>query len=66
MLNPNTAELQLLREKSLAGTLTLEDTRRALELIRKDRAAAVHAKGKTKKKKPVVDTNSLLDELEEL
>ena len=61
MLNPELADLQLLRQKATAGTLTLEEVKRALSLIRKSRESATHKKAG--KKKPAVDTDKLLGEL---
>ena len=62
MLNPNIADLQILRQKAVAGTLTIPEIKRALELIRKSRETAAHRKAK-KTKKAKVNTEQLLDEL---
>lgn len=62
------AEVQILRQKCRDGTATTQDMRRAIELLREDRvrAAAVSSKSRAAKAKPVVDSDSLLSELDNL
>lgn len=58
-------EIAALRQKAREGTMTLEDARRGIAILRADRLAMPAAKASTsKRKKPEeVDTDSLLGEL---
>lgn len=63
------AKVQLWRQKSREGTLTLEETREALAFLRSDRVhAAASSKAASTRKatgaaKKAIDSDSLLDEL---
>lgn len=66
-MNPNTPELVALRKKATAGTLTFEEMKGAIELMRESRRTAhvVSAKSKTAKSQTqkVIDTGKLLEDL---
>lgn len=68
-MSPDT-QLQIAewRQRSLAGTMTIDDYRQAIAYLRQDRRASSEAvaKSKTSKKKAPVDGQALLDELEGL
>ena len=75
MINPDQINLQVMRQKVLAGTITVEEIKQALAVIRLNREAAQHSSaggtgngGKTASKKAAVQAKaaSLLDELEGL
>lgn len=64
------ANLQLWRQKALAGTLTLEESREAIAAIRKERAgasekstAAKTTRTAAKAKNAPIDSDKLLGEL---
>jgi hypothetical protein len=65
------SKLALWRQKSIDGTITLEELKEAVKIMRADRHAALDAamrpasKGKKTAKAPV-DTQKLLDDLENL
>lgn len=59
-------QFDILRQKALANTLTMEEMREAIKLMREGRTkatAAAKAKGTSKK---VIDSNAMLEELEGL
>jgi len=58
-------EIQLLRQKSRDGTLSQDDMRRAIFLLREGRvaAAATSSVSRTKKAKVTVNSDDLLSEL---
>lgn len=65
--------IQLLRQKSLDGTITLEEMREAIAAIRKERVGAQEVSTKSKekkatvaKKKAPIDSEDLLSELDDL
>lgn len=63
------AEVAMLRQKAANNELTLEDTRRAIELLQtlRGKAGTTSAASKAAKaKKGPVDSDKLLDELEGL
>jgi len=63
------AKIETYRAKASAGTLTREELREAIEMLRAQRPDAnreVPAKGVAKGKKPAIDSNDLLSELEGL
>lgn len=66
-MNPNTPELVALRKKATAGTLTFEEMKGAIDLMRESRRTAhvVSAKSKTIKSQTqsVINTEALLGEL---
>lgn len=55
-----------LQEKALAGTLTLEDCRESILLLRQDRLSASQASAASKRAKQPVNTDQLFDELDKL
>lgn len=63
------AEIQLYRQKVNAGTITQEELKRGLELLRRSRGAAHASSAASKEKKASsaakknVDSGALLDEL---
>lgn len=63
------ARVQLLRQRSREGTLTDEEAREAIILLRQDRVAAAAASAKSKAKKAAaapVNSEDLLSELDNL
>lgn len=66
-MTPETsAKLQLWRQKAIDGTLTKEEMRDAIILLREDRVRAAAVSTKSKVKKAPIDTDALLGELEGL
>lgn len=66
-MTPETsAKLQIWREKALAGTLTQDELRDAIILLREDRVRAAAVSTKSKAKKAPVDADAMLGELEGL
>jgi len=59
------SKIALWRQRAAEGTMTQDDYREAITLLREGRLAAAHAaaSSKGKGKKPPVDGDSLLDEL---
>jgi len=70
MLQPpeTIARIQFLRQKAAAGQLTPDETREVLNLMRQGRVAAANtsAKARSAKAKPQVNSQDLLDELDNL
>lgn len=67
MYDPETsAKIQLYRQKSLDGTLTQDEMREAIGLLRQGRAAAAATSAKSRSKKAPVDSGALLDQLDSL
>jgi hypothetical protein len=64
------SKLALWRQKSIDGTITLEELKEAVKIMRADRHAALDAQMKssstTRAKKAPVDTAKLLNDLENL
>lgn len=63
------AEIQLYRQKAREGNLTTEDLRHAIALLREDRMSAQAASTKsktTKAAKAAINSDSLLDEIDNL
>lgn len=62
------AKISLLREKSLNGTITLEEVKEAISILRADRhGAASTPKAKSRTAKPAtVNVNDLFSELDNL
>jgi hypothetical protein len=66
------AQLAILREKSRAGTITLEEQKEALRIMREDRVAAATTSAKSKARKSdaaakkAISSDDLLSELEGL
>jgi len=66
-MTPETsAQLQLWRQKAIEGTLTKEEMRDAIILLREDRVRAAATSTKAKAKKVSIDAEALLGELEGL
>lgn len=64
MLSPEmTMKIAELRQKSRDGTITLEETKEALSLLRSDRTNAQVTSTKTRSKKAPVNADDLLAEL---
>lgn len=57
------AKLTLYRQKAMANTLTKEEMREAVLLMRQDRMAASQAAKSTKAKTPARSADAMLDEL---
>ena len=57
------SKIALWRQRAAEGTMTQDDYREAITLLREGRLAAAHAAASSKGKKPPVDGDSLLDEL---
>ena len=55
-----------LRAKVLDNTLTLDDMKEAIKLLRAGRVAAQSSAAKSRTKKPPVDTEALFNELDAL
>lgn len=64
-LDPNiAAEIDLLRQRSREGTMTLDECRRAIEILRSGRMfAQAQSKSSRKGPAPVIDAQALLDDL---
>lgn len=62
-MNPNDPRLVAARNKARAGTLTIDELREAITLMREGRAAAHVISAKSRAAKAPVDTDSLLGEL---
>lgn len=65
------SKLALWRQKSIDGTITLEELKEAVKIMRADRHAALDAQMKSsssgsRAKKAPVDTQKLLNDLENL
>jgi hypothetical protein len=64
------SKLAIWRQKSIDGTITLEELKEAVRLMRADRHAALDAQAKSstgsRGKKAPVDTQKLLNDLENL
>lgn len=64
------SKLALWRQKSIDGTITLEELKEAVRIMRSDRHAALDAQMKSssgsRAKKPPVDTAKLLSDLDNL
>lgn len=60
------AEIAVLRQKANSNTMTQEDVRKAIELLRKARGQAATTSAASKAKKAPVDSDKLLDELDGL
>lgn len=70
MTPENTARLQALRQKSLAGSATIEELREAVAILRADRISASHASTTSRTAKAAaaapVDTGNVLANLRAL
>lgn len=56
-------EVAELRQKARDGTMTLEDARRGIAILRADRLAMPPSKTTSRVKKPDIDPDALLGEL---
>lgn len=65
---PLSARVEIWRKKVLDGTITIEEMREAVEAIRQGRvtAAATAAKSRSSARAAPIDSDALLDDLENL
>ena len=67
MISPElSAKIVEWRQKSLDGTITIEEQREAIKLMREGRMAAAQASSTAKRKKAVAEIKSADDMLDEL
>lgn len=66
MTSETSAQLQIWRDKALAGTLSQDELRDAIKLLREDRVRAAVTSTKSRAKKAPVDSDAMLGELDNL
>ena len=66
-MTPETqARIQIWRQKALAGTLSQEELREAIQILREDRVGASQVSRTSRAKKAPINADDLLGELEGL